>query len=230
MLISVVIPTLDAESRLPACLDALVPASIAGLVQEVIVVDGGSVDATTIIADGFGARILVSEPGRGGQLRIGADAARGDWLLFLHADTVLSEHWRTEAAAFIQTSPDKAAVFTLRFDTSGLAPNLVASGGMVRTRLLKRPYGDQGLLISTALYQSIGGFRDFPLMEDVDFMKRLTRRYGRDVLHVFQSEALTSADRYEREGYVRRVFRNAVLLARFQMGASPEQLALDYGK
>ncbi len=229
-MISVIIPTLNAEVRLARCLDALVTPTLDGLVKEVIIVDGGSDDATKSIADGFGAAILTAPPGRGGQQAAGAKTARGEWLLFLHADTVLSDGWAGEAAKLMEKNLYAAAVFTLAFDAKGLAQRLVAFGAMQRTRWLKAPYGDQGLLISKKTYEEIGGFSDRPLFEDVDIIRRLLRAKGAHALQIFSSKAVTSAERYEREGYVKRVLVNFVLLMRFQLGASPETLARDYGK
>ena len=114
-------------------------------------------------------------------------------------DTVLAEGWEREVLAFISNKSDAAAVFTLAFDAKGLAPKLVAFGAMQRTRWLKSPYGDQGLLISKSAYEEIGGYRDMPLFEDVDIIRRLVRNKGALALHVFSSKAITSAERYERE-------------------------------
>ncbi|WP_375203564.1 TIGR04283 family arsenosugar biosynthesis glycosyltransferase [Hyphococcus sp.] len=227
-MISVVIPTLNADARLGDCLDALVTPALNGLVKEVIIVDGGSRDATLAMADSFGTRILTAPPGRGGQLKTGAEAARGDWLLFLHADTVLEAGWAAEIAEFIAKQRYEAGVFTLKFDAKGIAPQLVALGAMLRTRFAKAPYGDQGLLILKKTYEEIGGFADMPLFEDVEIIKRLLRIKGPHALHVFSSRAVTSAERYEREGYVKRVFKNFVLHTRYQFGAAPEKLAKAY--
>ncbi len=225
---SVVIPALNAAARLPAALEALAAGSLAGLLREAIVVDGGSRDETAAIADAFGARVLHAPPGRGGQLKTGAAAARGAWLLFLHADTVLEPGWLDEAAAFMRNGEDRAAVFTLAFDARGLAPRMVAAGAMARTRLLKSPYGDQGLLIPRRLYDAIGGFSDMPLFEDVDIIARLIRHGGRGALHVFKARAVTAADRYERDGYAARVLRNLWLRAQYHAGVSPQKLAKRY--
>ncbi|GJL93099.1 TIGR04283 family arsenosugar biosynthesis glycosyltransferase [Hyphococcus sp.] len=227
-MISIVIPTLNAEARLAQCLDALVTSALDGLVKEVIIVDGGSTDVTLPMADSFGTRILTAPPGRGGQLAAGAKAARGEWLLFLHADTVLEEGWSNEAAEFIEGNLYAAAVFTFAFDATGIAQRLVAWGVMQRTRWVKAPYGDQGLLISKKVYDEIGGFADMPLFEDVDIIRRLIRIKGPHALHILSSKAVTSAERYERDGYARRVLRNFVLLMRYQLGVSPEELAKAY--
>lgn len=227
-MISVVIPALNAETRLAECLDALVRAAMNGLVKEVIVVDGGSTDVTLEIADAFGAKVLTAEAGRGGQLKTGAEAAKGAWMLFLHADTVLEEGWEREADIFVRESEARAAVFALRFDAEGFAPAAVAAGAMARTHLLKSPYGDQGLLISRTLYDEIGGYRAMPLFEDVDIVRRLIRAKGRNALHVLRANAITSAERYERDGYIRRVVKNFWHLMRFHFGATPEELARSY--
>jgi len=226
--ISVVIPALNAEARLDATLDALIAAAMSGLIKEVILVDGGSTDLTCDLAENFGATVLAAPPGRGGQLKVGADAARGDWLLFLHADTVLDDGWADEARAFMLDNPGKAAVFTLSFDAKGIAPALVAFGAMLRTKLLRAPYGDQGLLISRNLYDEIGGYEDMPLFEDVDIVRRLLRAKGSRSLRVLPAKAITAADRYERQGYFNRVVKNFILLMRYQFGASPEALAKAY--
>ncbi len=226
--VSVIIPTLNAGPRLAQCLDALVTSAIDGVVKEVVVVDGGSTDDTTTIADGFGARIVNAPAGRGGQLSYGADNARGDWLLFLHGDTVLETGWAKEVQQFIDADAYDAGVFTLAFDTDGIAAKVVATGAMLRTRLTKSPYGDQGLLISRKAYDEVGGFRDMPLFEDVDLVRRLLRKSASMTFHIFRSKAVTSAERYERDGYVRRVFKNLILFTRYQMGAPPEKLVRDY--
>lgn len=227
VMITVIIPTLNAGLRLPACLDALVPGAVDGLIKEVIVADGGSIDQTVEIADGAGAKILNVAKGRGAQLAAGAKAARSDWLLFLHADTVLDSTWTNEVHKFLENTK-RAGVFTLSFDANGVCPNLVAWGAMIRTQLLKLPYGDQGLLISKTMYDDIGGYEPLQLFEDVDLIQRLVKTKGARALHVFDAAATTSADRYERNGYVRQVMANFARLIRYKFGARPEVIAEKY--
>ncbi len=221
--ISVVIPTLNAGADLAATLGSLAPAAISGLVREVVVADGGSCDDTRAIAEAAGARVIGADAGRGGQLRAGAGAARGDWLLCLHADTVLEAGWTDEAAAFMRAG--RACVFTLAFDAKGFAPRLVSAGAMIRTKMMRAPYGDQGLLISRAHYEAVGGYGDLPLMEDVDMIDRLNRCGGFEVL---KSRATTSARRYEADGYMRRVAKNALCLTLYRLGVAPEKIAERY--
>jgi rSAM/selenodomain-associated transferase 2 len=208
-MISVVIPTLNAESSLAACLTALVTATVEGLVREVIVVDGGSSDRTTQIIDQAGATLVRSTAGRGCQLAAGAQQARMPWLLFLHADTVLETGWEREVAAFIERvesglRPNTAATFRFALDDLGFMPRLLEFGVACRCALFGLPYGDQGLLIHNRYYRQLGGYKPMPLMEDVEFVRRIGRRR----LAVLRTRAITSAARYQRDGYVRRSIRN----------------------
>ena len=226
-MISVVIPTLNAGARFEACLSALAPAAIDGVVKELIVVDGGSTDGTLARADAAGARILNSDRGRGRQLRAGAAAARAEWLLFLHADTVLEPSWVAEALARCMPQSE-AGVFTLDFDTDKMPARLVAAGAMLRTRLFRLPYGDQGLLIPRDTYDAVGGYASMDLFEDVDFMERLVASNGARSFCVLRAKATTSSDRYERNGYARQVLANFMRILRYKLGADVNGLARDY--
>jgi rSAM/selenodomain-associated transferase 2 len=229
-MISVVVPTLNAEASLARSLAALVPAAVDGLVREAIVVDGGSRDRTQAIADSAGAELVRATGGRGGQLAAGAAKARFPWLLFLHADTVLSPDWEGEASRFMErvdtgSRPIAAAAFRFRLDDRGARPRTLERLVAFRCAALRLPYGDQGLLIPRRLYDEIGGYRPLPLMEDVD----LVRRLGRRRIVMLDALAVTSAERFRRDGYVRRSARNLACLALYTLRVPPHVISRIYG-
>jgi rSAM/selenodomain-associated transferase 2 len=219
MRLSVVVPALNAEGVLGACLARL------GGADEIVVVDGGSTDRTVAIAEAAGARVVLAPRGRGVQLRAGAEAARWDWFLFLHADTLLGDGWREAAQAHAAAHPGKAAACRFRLADPAWQARWIERGVRLRSRLLALPYGDQGLLVSRALYEAVGGYRPLPLMEDVD----LVRRIGRRRLRLLDVEAATSAARWRRDGWVRRSGRNLFCLACWRVGMAPERVARLYG-
>jgi len=217
--LGIVIPALNAAAGLAACLDAL-----AGQAGDIVVVDGGSRDATRTIALAHGARLVDSPPGRGRQLATGAKAARGDWLLFLHADTVLVPGWTDAVAEFLPEPTDRAGYFRLSFDQDGGGAARVSCLANWRARVFGLPYGDQGLLIHRDFYQVLGGYPDEPLMEDVI----LVRRIGRGRLTQLSATARTSAVRYRRDGWWLRPLRNLACLTLFFMGLPPRLIARLY--
>lgn len=221
--VSVIIPTLDAEGELPGCLTALGEGLITGLIRELVVSDGGSEDATRSIAEAAGAEVIVGPPSRGGQLRRGVAAARGDWFLILHADTQLAPGWAEAVAEHLAQPGAGPAYFRLAFRCKGAMPALVAGWANLRAALFRLPYGDQGLLLRRETYERAGGYPDQPLMEDV----ALVRSLG-GPLTALPVEARTSAVRYQRAGWLRRGTRNLWTLLRYTMGADPEALAVRY--
>ncbi len=221
--LSVIIPTLNAAGQVGRYAHALFEGLEAGLIRELIISDGGSRDDIAALADGLGARLVTGAAGRGGQLARGADMAEGDWLLFLHADTALAAGWADVALSHIRRHPDQAACFTLRFRAPGLAARLVAGWANMRSRLFGLPYGDQGLLISRALYDAVGGYPEIPLMEDVAIARALRRQ-----IRVLPHVASTSAARYLAAGWLWRGTRNLWLLAHYLLGAAPDGLAQRY--
>lgn len=216
--ISVVIPTLNAANSLPGCASALFEGNEAGLIRELIVSDGGSDDATLQVADAIGAQIVTGPASRGGQLRRGCASARGDILLILHADTQIAPGWVGPVAVHLQNA--QAGYFDLAFDRGGA---VVSGWANLRSRALGLPYGDQGLLVPRALYEQVGGFRDQPLMEDVAMSRALRGQLTR-----IGHDAITSAEKYRRQGWVRRGARNLWTLARYFAGTDPEVLAAAY--
>jgi len=178
-MISVVIPTLNAERQLPRCFDSLIGAAVRGVVREVIVADGGSSDATLEIADAAGAHIVHAKKGRSLQLAAGAAVAKSDWLLFLHPDTALEQGWENEVESFIAQSvieQPRAAVFRFALEDFGAAARRAEVKSHMRTVLFALPYGDQCLLLPKRLYQKIGGYRALAAMEDADIVRRIGRR------------------------------------------------------
>ncbi|MBN34463.1 MAG: glycosyl transferase family 2 [Rhodospirillaceae bacterium] len=225
MRLSVIVPTLNAAAFLEETLAPVCAATT--LIPEVLVVDGGSADGTCTLAEELDVQFLEAERGRGHQLAAGAAAVDAPWLLFLHGDTRLQRGWDTVASAFI-TDPanaERAAVFHLRFDDLSPAAQRVARIAAWRSRRLGLPYGDQGLLISRTFYESLGGFRTIPIMEDVD----IVRRIGRHRLVTLDGEAITSARRYRRTGYTARMLLNLLCLASYFAGVPPRWLVRLYG-
>lgn len=221
-MLSIVVPTLDAAAGLDRALRTVAPGA-----DELIVADGGSTDATAAIAARWNARLIAAPRGRGLQLAAGAAAARGDWLLFLHADTVLSADWNAATRAFIADPANLARAAAFRFaldDDSARARRLEAMVAW-RCRSFGLPYGDQGLLLSRALYDKVGGYRPLPLMEDVD----LVRRIGRRSIVLLEAAAVTSAARYRRDGYIARSMRNLTCLGLYFAGVPVSTIARLYG-
>lgn len=229
-MLSIVVPALNAGATLR---DALEPLTVGlaelaarGLAGEIVVVDGGSNDDTAALAKASGARVLVAPRGRGPQLAAGARAAKGVWLLFIHADTMLEPAWADAAAAFIKAHAvdRRAAVFRFTLDDPSPAARRLELYVAWRSRRFGLPYGDQGLLISRAFYDTIGGYREIALMEDVE----IVRRIGRTRLVHLPVAARTSARRYARTGYKRRGARNLLCLGLHFLGVKPETLARLY--
>lgn len=224
--IGVVIPALNAAASLPAAFAQFDAARATGLVADIVVSDGGSRDDSVAIARASRAIAVVGPPGRGRQLALGAQAAPGDWLLFLHADTRLDPGWEEAVTGFIAAKGENhAAAFAFALDDAAPAARRLERMVDWRCRVLGLPYGDQGLLISRKLYDALGGFAPIPLMEDVDLVRRIGRRRRTILGH----RAVTSAARYRRDGYVRRSLRNLTCLSLYFAGVSPRLIARLYG-
>jgi rSAM/selenodomain-associated transferase 2 len=222
--ISVIIPTLNAADTLQPLLSALRTSDI---IKEMIVADGGSHDETIALAGSAGASVVRTATGRGAQLAAGAVAADSDWLLFVHADCALAPGWEAAVRGFI-TVPEassRAGYFDFALDDTAPAARRVERIVAWRCRVLALPYGDQGLLIARGLYDAVGGFAPLPLMEDVDFVRRLGRRR----LARIGVSCITSARRYRVQGYWRRPLRNLLCLSLYFAGLPPHQIARLYG-
>ena len=213
-MLSVVIPAFNASRTLRDTLGAVAGA------DEVVVADGGSCDGTAALAASLGARVVSAPRGRGSQLAAGVVAARGDWLLLLHADTRLAAGWREARLA-----PDRAGYFRFTLDSDGPRARRLERLVAWRCRMLALPYGDQGLLIHRDLLAEVGGVRPLLLMEDVD----LVRRLGRRRLVALDVPAITSAEKWQRQGWYRRSLRNLFCLTLYFAGLPPRLIARLYG-
>lgn len=221
-LLSVVIPTLDEERSLGWLLEDLRALDVP---HEVIVVDGGSEDATIEVAARLGARVIASRRGRGIQLAAGARVASARLLCFLHADVRLHDHARRELARLARLRPAGAFAFRFQIDGHGWRYRFIEFGAHLRARLFQLPYGDQGLIVSHADYDAAGGHPDVPLMEDValvDALRRIT------TVRSLRSTLPVSARRWKREGPLTRMVRNWRIMIAYRLGASPHQLVARY--
>jgi rSAM/selenodomain-associated transferase 2 len=221
--ISVIIPALDAAETLPQTFAALRGAPV---VDEILVVDGGSSDQTVAVAQAAGARVITATRGRGSQLAAGAAASSGQWLLFLHADCRLEAGWEARVRAFLALpeAAERAGYFDFALDDDAWAARRLERIVAWRCRRLALPYGDQGLLIARSLYDRVGGFAPVPLMEDVD----LVRRLGSARLARIGARCTASARRYRQDGYWRRSARNLCCLALYLSGLKPDRIVRLY--
>jgi rSAM/selenodomain-associated transferase 2 len=215
--LSVVIPALNAAATLPATIAAL-----EGAACETVV--AAADETTAVAARALGAAVVADSPrGRGVQIAAGVAAARGPWLLLLHADTRLQPGWATAARAAMR-DPTRAAYFRFALDDDAPAARRLERAVAWRCRVLALPYGDQGLLIHRDLLDAVGGVRPLPLMEDVDLIRRL----GRQRLRALDVAAVTSAERWRRDGYLRRSVRNLTCHTLWSLGVPPRMIAKLY--
>lgn len=215
MSISVIIPTLNEESVLEHTLKSI------GYGIEIIVVDGGSSDSTREIASDFTEKVILSERGRGAQMDMGAREASGDILLFLHADTSLPKDWRGCIENVLKDDRVIGGGFSLKIDAKGFAFRLIEAVANIRAKYLGLIYGDQAIFVRRDAFFSAGGFMGLPLMEDVDFMRRI-RRKGKVLL--LNADVSTSARQWQKKGIIKTTIRNLFFLFLYYAGVSPQRL------
>ena len=218
--ISIIVPVLNEGPYLDHFL-----AKLARSPHELIVVDGGSNDQTPQIASRHADIFTVSPRGRGIQQHWGALRATGDILLFLHADTFLPPHFEAMIISTLRDGEISLGAFKLRLFPSNPWLRLVAHVANLRSALLKLPYGDQAFFMKKDSYFKVGGFRDIPIMEDVDLVRR-ARRAGK--IRILNAHVATSARRWYKEGMVLTTLRNWSLMIRYFMGTSPSALKPHY--
>lgn len=216
--ISIIIPVLNEAESLPAAIASV------GRVErtEVIVVDGGSTDDTIAVARSLRARVIEASRGRASQMNAGAAAARGQILLFLHADTRLPFGWADQVASVLARQGVVAGAFRLAFDAVSPALRFIEHAANLRSTLLGKPYGDQAVFLPRAVFQRVGGFRDLPVMEDYDLICRL-RRLGR--IGIAPLAAITSARRWLDAGILRTTLLHQLVILGWHMGVSASRLA-----
>jgi rSAM/selenodomain-associated transferase 2 len=223
-MLSIIVPVLDEEAGIVATLRALSALRARG--AEVIVADGASHDRTVALAGPLCDRLIVAARGRASQMNAGASAARGEILLFLHADTRLPE----DADRLIMDGLERSGRTWGRFDVSidGHHPLFPVIGAMMnlRSRLTGIATGDQAIFVATAAFAAIGGYPDLPLMEDIVLSRRL-KRLSRPLC--VSARALTSGRRWEQYGVMRTILTMWRLRLAFFFGVAPSRLAARYG-
>ncbi|MDD9873706.1 MAG: TIGR04283 family arsenosugar biosynthesis glycosyltransferase [Deltaproteobacteria bacterium] len=222
MRIAVVIPARDEADGICAAVQS---ARAAGV--EVLVVDGGSVDATAARARAAGARVLRAPPGRARQMQAGAKAAGAgaDAILFLHADTRLPAGYADALRQALANPRIAGGAFALRFAERRLALRWVEWGLRLRLWLLRLPYGDQAVFVRRSALMQLGGVPQAPIMEDLDLVRGIQRLGGFALL---RSAVTTSARRYLERGVARTVWRNTLALAGWSLGLPRARLAAWY--
>ncbi|MBI1912684.1 MAG: TIGR04283 family arsenosugar biosynthesis glycosyltransferase [Deltaproteobacteria bacterium] len=215
MKFSVIIPALNEAGNLKGAIAS------AGPNAEIIVADGGSTDETRQTARELGAIVIKTPAGRGLQMDSAALHAKGEVLLFLHADSRLPEGWQNDIAGALTDQKVAGGGFRLRIDSPGKGFRLIERIANLRGRFLGLIYGDQAIFARREIFFSAGGFNKLPLMEDVDCVKRLSK-LGKVVL--LDKEVRTSPRRWDKGGVIRNTFWNITFLSLYKVGIPPKKL------
>jgi rSAM/selenodomain-associated transferase 2 len=219
-LISLVIPVLSDAEALERLLVELLPDATV----EVVVVDGGNDVRLNRLVTRPDVRLVRVDPGRARQMNAGAAVATGAWLLFLHADSRLPPDWLAAVRSAI-ASGAIGGWFRFALDDDAWQARVIERGVKWRVRLFRLPYGDQGILVKRTAFEAMAGFREWPLMEDVDFVRRLAQR---GQVMELPAALATSSRRWRRDGWFRRSARNLVLVGLYLAGVKPATLARWY--
>jgi rSAM/selenodomain-associated transferase 2 len=223
MKISVIVPTLNEENNLKKCIECI---RSEGIKCEIIVSDGGSSDNTIKLAGGYKeVKIVRTDKGRGRQMNKGASVATGEILLFLHADTVLEKGWSNAVMSLCESELYAGGVFTLKIDNPGKIFRIIEYLVKVRCYFFKLPYGDQGIIVKKCVFEKIGGFKNIPLMEDIDIVERIKMQ---GEIKIFDKNAVTSDRRWAAKGWVYTSVLNHLIFLLYRLGLDPHRLARLY--
>ena len=217
---SVIIPAFNAGGSLAKCIASIRSAEGD---MEIIVVDGGSDDQTRIIAQVEKTVVCHTEKNRGMQLNLGARTATGNVLIFLHADTQLPSNAFEVIRDKFQDPRVQVGTFMMRFDDGHWLLNLYSS--LTRFDSLWTSFGDQGIVTRGYLFKSLGGFSEWPLFEDVDFLRKVREKTK---VYSLPAEVTTSADKFLKQGIVKHQLCNGALILKYLVGVSPEKLYRQY--
>jgi rSAM/selenodomain-associated transferase 2 len=222
---TIVIPVLNEGDRINALIEHLHNQGFE-YSYEIIVVDGDPQGGTVKAIQSEGVVTIATEKGRGRQMNAGAAASSGDILIFLHADTMLPDGALNKISRALDKQDYVGGAFDLKIDSDRLFLKYISVRASLRTRWNRIPYGDQAIFLRKQYFDQIGGFRDIPLMEDVELMRRI-KKDGRKI-HILPDKVTTSARRWQRDGALYTTVRNQVLVALFRLGVSPGRLAKYY--
>jgi len=223
--ISIIIPTINEANNLPLLLSDLSSIQKEG---EIIIVDCGSEDKTFDIANIYGARVFISkERNRGLQLDIGAKNSKGDWLIFLHADTRLNHDWFKKINPFLNGNKNSIYYFEFKINHKKTIYRVLEIFVNFRSKFFKQPYGDQGLIIHRTIYFKNNGFRNIPLMEDVDFLMRLNQKKD---LQQLNFPIFISSRKWEKTNIFLQAIKNWQFRRRLLKGESLKSIYSDYYK
>ena len=223
--ISIIIPTINEANNLPLLLSDLSSIQKEG---EIIIVDCGSEDKTIDIANIYGAKVIISkERNRGLQLDIGAKNSKGEWLIFLHADTRLTHDWFKKINSFLKGNKNIIYYFEFKINHKKIIYRVLEILVNIRSKFFKQPYGDQGLIIHRTIYFKNNGFRNLPLMEDVDFLMRLNQKKD---LKQLNFPIFISSRKWEGTNIFLQAIKNWHFRRRWLKGESLKSIYSDYYK